>query len=130
VNAAGHARTAGVVIATARPHVQVMSGRHEWKVRHIEGNPHVSVTVPIPERIPLLPMIKVPAATFTFHGTARLVGPSNAHPDVVTALTGGLETARDMTVVEIAHEGDFVTYGIGMRVQRCATPSSPAAKCR
>jgi hypothetical protein len=95
-----------------------MSGRHEWKVRHIEGNPHVSVTAPIPKRIPLLPMIKVPAATITLHGSARLVDPSNAHPDVVRALTGGLETTRDMTEVEIAPEGDFVTYGIGMRVHK------------
>ena len=121
VNAAGHARTAGVVIATDRPYVRFMSGRHEWKVRHIEGNPHVSVTVPIPKRIPLLPMIKVPAATITFRGTARLVDPADAAPSVIKALTGGLElgeTAQDMTVVEIAPEGEFVTYGIGMRVDK------------
>ena len=121
VNAAGHARTAGVVIATDRPLVRFMSGRREWKVRHIESNPHVSMTVPIPRRIPLLPMIKVPAATITFQGTARLVDLADTDPHVITALTGGLElgdTAHDMTVVEIAPEGDFVTYGIGMRVDK------------
>ena len=121
VNTVGHARTAGVVIVTDRPHVRFMSGRQEWKVRHIEQNPHVSVTVPIPKRIPLLPMIKVPAATITFRGTARLVDPANAAPGVLKALTGGLElgeTAQDMTVVEITPQGDFVTYGIGMRVDK------------
>lgn len=121
VNAAGQARTAGVVIATDRPFVRFMSGRQEWKVRHIEGNPHVSVTVAIPKHVPLLPMIKVPAATITFHGTARLVDPADAAPAVIKTLTGGLELgepAQDMTVVEITPDGDFVTYGVGMRVDK------------
>ena len=47
--------------------------------------------------------------------------PADAAPDVIKALTGGLElgkTAQDMTVVQIAPVGDFVTYGVGMRVDK------------
>lgn len=119
VNAAGDPRTAGVVIATQRPVVSFMSGRSAWKVRHIERHPVVSVTVTIPKRVPLLPMVKVPAATITFGGTARVKDPSDAPAAIVKALTGGLEhVARDMAVVEITPRGDFVTYGVGMRVDK------------
>lgn len=121
VNAAGDPRTAGVVIATQRPVIYFMSGRTAWKVRHIEGHPAVSVTVAIPKRIPFLPMIKVPAATITFRGRATVADPGQAPATVVKALTGGLElgdTAGDMAIVEITPEGDFVTYGVGMRVDQ------------
>ena len=122
VNAQGHARTAGVVITTEGNKVLFASGRQAWKVRHIEANPNVSVTIPIHRRVPLLPMIKVPPATITFHGMARLIEPTAASPRVIKGLTGGLqldpESARTMVFVAITPEGAFVTYGIGMRVDR------------
>jgi hypothetical protein len=125
VSAAGHARTAGVVIATDRPFVRFMSGRREWKVRHIESNPHVSVTVPVPKRVPLLPMIKVPAATITFHGTAPLLDPADAAPDVVKALTGRLElgeTAQGMTVVERPASARTASVAVNHRSRRRRQP--------
>lgn len=122
VNAKRHARTAGVVITTEGNTVLFASGRQEWKVRHVEGNPNVSVTIPIHRRVPLLPMIKVPPATITFHGTARLIEPTSASPRVIKGLTGGLhldpEAARTMVFVAITPEGEFVTYGVGVRVDR------------
>lgn len=122
VNAHGQARTAGVVIAAENRRVYFSSGRQAWKIRHIQANSYVSLTVAIPKRVPLLPMIKVPAATITFHGEARLIDAREVSSGVVKALTGGLEldedTARDMAFVEIQPEGDFVTYGVGLRVDK------------
>ena len=43
-----------------------------FKARNVMRNPHVSLTVTVGQRIPFLPWIKIPAATITFQGLARL----------------------------------------------------------
>lgn len=122
VNAKGQARTAGVVITTEKGKVYFASSPDEWKIRHIAGNEHVSVTIPIAKRLPFLPMVKIPAATITFSGTARLLEQDEASASVLKALTGGIDldapAAQRMVIAEITPAGDFVTYGVGVRLMQ------------
>jgi len=122
VNSDAQARTAGVVIVTQDHSVYFASEPKAWKIRHIAANPQVSVTVAIPKHVPFLPMIKVPAATITFHGTATVLDAKDVAPDLLRRLTGGTkdngEALTAMAVVEIVPEGDFVTYGVGLRVDK------------
>ena len=50
----------------------LLFAKEAWKVRHITQNPHVSLTIPMHKRISFMPWIKIPAATITFSGSARI----------------------------------------------------------
>ena len=93
------------------------------KARHIEQNPHVSVTVAIPKQIPLMPWIKIPAATITFSGMATVHPLADMDTDLQQAIFRGMQTdpgmAASSCMIEVEPVGDFITYGgvslMGMR---------------
>jgi hypothetical protein len=118
VTAKGEARTIGVVYIVHDQKLYISSKEEAWKVRHIQNNPHVSITVPIAKRIPLMPFIKIPAATITFPGTAKVLTPESLGSEVLHALFRGLEKDTEKlattVVLEIEPKGEFITYGIGI----------------
>ncbi|NIA25474.1 MAG: hypothetical protein GWP04_07870 [Gammaproteobacteria bacterium] len=117
VTPAGKARSAGIVYTIADRRIYIVTGPRTWKARHIAGNPHVSITVTIPKRAPLMPWIKIPAAAITFHGKATIRPIDEAPAPILHALLRGLEkevTHLDMCLIEITPVGHFVTYGIGV----------------
>ena len=83
VSAKQEARTAGIVYAARGGKLYISSQADAWKVRHLANNPHVSLTVAIPKRVPLMPWIKVPAATITFAGTATVIPAKEADPEIL-----------------------------------------------
>jgi hypothetical protein len=95
-------------------------------VRHISDNPHVSITVPIPKRIPFLPWIKIPSATITFSGRASVMAPGEAPIGVTNLLFRGLERdEKEMSatcIIEVLPEKDFITYGVGMPLLQMRIP--------
>lgn len=126
VNAKAEARTVGIVYIVRDRKLYIGSFKDAWKVRHTQGNPHVSMTIPIAKRIPFLPWIKIPAATITFHGTARVFNHDEVDPGVLDALYRGVaKDSRQMAascVIEVTPEGDFITYGIGMSTMQMRFP--------
>ena len=73
VSAKGEARTAGVMHVVHEGVLWFTTNEREHKARHLAANPGVSVTVPIPKRIPFMPKVKIPAASVTFSGVAEIV---------------------------------------------------------
>jgi uncharacterized pyridoxamine 5'-phosphate oxidase family protein len=120
VNGKGQARTVGIVYAVHDQKIYIATGRDAWKARHTRKNPHVSITVPIAKRIPFLPWIKIPAATITFAGKAEVLAPDKVDKEVLFSLLRGLaedeERLATMCVIEIEPVGDFITYGVGVRM--------------
>lgn len=119
VSAKGEARTAGVMHYVDDGRLWFTTNEHEWKARHIAGNPSVSVTVPIPKRVPFVPWIKVPAATITFAGVAETIAAEDLPPDAKHALLHGLELSDErgaLVVIGVRPTSDFVTYGVGVSV--------------
>ncbi|RME72219.1 MAG: pyridoxamine 5'-phosphate oxidase family protein [Chloroflexi bacterium] len=118
VTASGEARTAGIVYVVHQRKLYISSLKTAWKIRHIRANPSVSLTIPIHKQIPLLPWIKIPAATITFSGRARILEPSDLPPEVVKPLFRGMtispETSPPFAVIEVTPAGDFITYGVGV----------------
>ena len=51
----GKARTVGIVYTVQDKKLYIATGKDTWKARHVLKNPDVSITIPIPKRIPLLP---------------------------------------------------------------------------
>jgi hypothetical protein len=121
VSARGEGRTAGVMHHVRDGRLWFTTNDREWKARHIAGNPSVSVTVPIAKRVPLMPWIKVPAATITFSGEAETIPAADLPPDVSHALLHGLEVTDGgergaLVGIGVRPTGDFVTYGVGVSV--------------
>ena len=124
---AGHeARTVGILYAVRDRKLYFITGRDTWKARHIAANPHVSVTIPIARRVPIMPWLKIPQATITFQGTARVFPAAEASPELLRALFQHKADDREMVagscVVEIAPVGEFVTYGVGVRLTDMREP--------
>jgi hypothetical protein len=126
VTAKGEARTVGIVYVVHNKKLYIATGRDTWKARHVGGNPNVSITVTIPKRIPLMPWIKIPAATITFSGVGTVLEAEKVGGDVLHALLRGMETDTEMLntmcVIEIEPEGDFITYGVGIPLMAMRHP--------
>ena len=126
VTSKGEARTVGIVYVVHDRKIFMATERDTWKVRHIQQNPHVSITVTIPKRIPLIPWIKIPSATISFSGMGIVREPEEAREEVLHSLLCGLETDSDlissMCVIEVQPVDDFVTYGVGVSLMTMRHP--------
>lgn len=126
VTAKSEARTAGVVYVVRERKLYVVTGRESWKAKHIAQNPHVSLTVPIDKRIPIAPWVKIPAATITFCGQAKILPADETPGDLLQALLRGMETDPEMVadscIIEIVPQKDFVTYGVGVSLMTMRNP--------
>ena len=73
-----------------------------------------------------MPFIKIPAATITFSGTARILEVADVSDAVTASLLRGLDTeseeVKSMAVMEIEPHGNFVTYGIGVSLMTMRHP--------
>lgn len=127
VNAAGEARTAGLVYVVRDRRLYVATSRDTWKARHMAANPHISVTIPIAKRVPIMPWLKIPQATITFQGTARVFPAAEAAPELLRAIfqhkADDHEMVASACVVEITPVGEFVTYGVGIRLMEMRDPN-------
>lgn len=117
VNAKGEARTVGVVYIIRDQKLYISTQKSTWKTRHIQQNGHVSITVLIHKRIPFLPWIKIPAATITFSGTARVLAYDDVDAEIASSLSGRELSKQEtavLAIIEVSPVGDFVTYGVGV----------------
>ncbi len=122
----GEARTVGVVYIVHDRKLYISTGKDAWKARHVRGNPHVSITVPIAKRIPIMPWIKIPQATITFSGEGTVHDAKSVSQDILHALLRGRETDSAMLetirVIEIVPVGEFITYGVGIPLVQMRDP--------
>jgi hypothetical protein len=96
----------------------ITSDKDAWKVRHLAANPHVSLTVAIPKSVPLMPWIKVPAATITFSGIATLAMPDALDAELrrrlFQVIADDAAKLAQSSVIVVEPVGEFVTYGVGV----------------
>jgi hypothetical protein len=126
VTSKGEARTIGVVYIVHDKKLYISTNKDSWKARHIKRNPHVSITVPIAKRIPFIPWIKIPAATITFSGMAKVLEPQKLGNDILHSLLYGIESDAEklagLSVMEVEPTGEFVTFGIGISLAQMRFP--------
>jgi hypothetical protein len=124
--AKGEPRTAGIVYIVQDRRLYIGTATDSWKARHVTHNPHVSLTIPIHKRVPLMPWIKVPAATITFCGEADVVAALDAPPEQLRGLYHGGADDRErmapLSLIEVAPVGEFLTYGIGVSLLTMRDP--------
>lgn len=126
VTQAQEARTVGVIYVVRDRKLYVATGQETWKARHIAANPHVSLTITIAKRIPIMPWMKIPPATITFAGTARIVPAAEAAPDLLRAIlrNGADDQAQvaNLCLIEVTPIGEFITYGVGIPLMQMRYP--------
>ena len=126
VTARGEARTVGVVYGVRARKLYIGTGQQTWKARHVAANSHVSVTIPIAKRVPIMPWVKIPAATITFGGAARVIPGEEASPELLHAIFSQQaydpEFVARMCLIEVTPVGEFVTYGVGVSLMQMRHP--------
>ena len=126
VNAKNESRTVGIVYIVRDQKLYIGTGANTWKTRHVKNNPHVSITIPIAKRIPLMPWFKIPAATITFSGTSRVINAADTPRDLLQAVFRNMAEDQDMMadscVIEVIPANEFITYGIGIPLMQMRFP--------
>ena len=126
VTANNEARTVGIVYVVRDRRLYIGTSKDTWKVRHIAQNPHVSLTIPVHKGIPLLPWIKIPAATITFCGEAEIIDAADAPQEILQAVYRGMAESEDLMadscLIEVTPVKDFITYGIGIPLMKMRDP--------
>lgn len=126
VTAKNEARTVGIVYVVRDRRLYIGPGKDRWKTRHIAANPNVSMTIPIAKRIPFLPWIKIPAATITFSGTARVLDAADTPRELLQAVFRHMaddeEMMADSCLIEVTPQKEFVTYGVGIPMLQMRDP--------
>lgn len=117
VTPSGEPRSAGVCYVVDGDKLFIATERDSWKARYIGRDPRVALTVTIPKSIPFLPWIRIPAATISFPGTARVLGLDEIGEDVRRRLlrvnAASAEELATCCIIEVTPVGHFVTYGVG-----------------
>jgi hypothetical protein len=126
VNSKGESRSAGVMYKVKDRVLYVLTGPDTWKVKHIEANPHVSMTITV-QRVPIR-IRQAPPAVITFSGVATVLSIDEVDPDLRSALTRGVGDLGDTCVVRIEPTGRFVTYGIGIPMWQMRQPERSLAR--
>jgi hypothetical protein len=120
------ARTVGIVYVVRDRRLYIGTGEDTWKVRHVAQNPHVSMTIPVHKGIPLMPWVKIPAATITFCGEARIIASVDCPEEILQAIYRGMaeheELMAETCLIEVTPVKDFVTYGIGIPMIKMRDP--------
>lgn len=126
VTAKGEARTVGIVYTVADHKLYIGTMKAAWKTKHIADNPHVSLTIPIAKRVWFMPWLKIPAATITFSGVARILENDEVNAAVLDELYRDVakdgQAIAESCVIEVTPQKDFITYGVGMPLMQMRFP--------
>lgn len=128
VTAHCESRTVGIVYVVEEHKLYIGAETTAWKTKHIAGNPHVSLTVPIARRVPLMPWIKVPATTITFSGTARVLTRDQLGASILERLYRHEEGREHWCAIEVTPQKEFITYGVGISVLQMRFPEKSRAR--
>ena len=128
VTAKGEPRTVGIVYVVDNRKLYIGAEPGAWKTKHITGNSHVSLTIAVPKRVPFLPWIKIPAATITFSGTARILTKSEVGGELLERLYRHEEGRAEWCAIEVTPQRDFITYGIGVSLLQMRFPEKARSR--
>lgn len=124
----GESRTVGIMYVVDDRKLYIGAQTTAWKTKHIAQNPHVSLTVPIARRVPLMPWIKVPATTITFSGIAKILVQEEIGARLLKKLYRHEEGRGEWCAIEVTAQKDFITYGVGISILQMRFPERSRAR--
>ena len=75
-----------------------------------------------------MPWIKIPPATITFPGTARILEKQDLDPELFARLYRHEEGRDGWCAIEVTPAKNFVTYGVGVSVVTMRSPAASRAR--
>ena len=127
VTPAGEPRTSGVSFKSAGHTLYMAVDPDSWKAKHIEASGRVSVTVSVRRGGILTLLLPIPPATVSFQATAIVhpAGPLAQFTSLPKELVSLLPVDRRTVVriIELRPEGQFLTYGLGIRLMDMRRPA-------
>jgi hypothetical protein len=130
VTPAGKPRSSGVMCAAVGHRMYLVTAVDSWKARQISNGDAVAVTVPI-RRGGLLSLVApIPPATVSFHAKATVHPAGSVSIEKVPKkLASQLPKERWSAgcLLELAPEGNFLIYGLGVSLQDMAKPEAALA---
>ena len=129
VTPAGEPRSSGVVYGVHAHRLYLVVASDSWKARHIRDGHQVAVTVPVRRGGLLSLLAPIPPATITFHARATVQPAGSLDIGSVSQRLESLlpKDRRGAVVVELAPEGAFLTYGIGVSLMAMRDPATARA---
>ncbi|HSJ45790.1 MAG TPA: pyridoxamine 5'-phosphate oxidase family protein [Euzebyales bacterium] len=127
----GDPRSSGVVYKMLGRRMYIATDPDSWKARHIAVSGRVAVTAPVRRGGVLSLVVPIPPATISFHATAVVhpAGSPQVRP-LLTKLRSLLPEERQSSaaIIEVAPEGTFVTYGIGVSLTQLRDAQAARAR--
>ena len=124
---AGEPRSSGVVFKTLGSRLYVAVAPDGWKAKHIAASGRVAVTVPVRRGGILSLFVPIPPATISFHAAAIVHEAGSPEVRPLLKELGSLlpaERQDSACLIEIVPDGEFVTYGIGVRLMKMRDPAA------
>lgn len=131
VTAAGEPRSSGVVYGVAARRLFVAVAADGWKARDIATGDEVALTVPVRRGGLLALVAPIPPATITFRARATVHPAGSLDIASVSQTLAKLVPESRKTgscILELAPEGQFLTYGIGVSLMAMANPALALAR--
>ena len=125
VTASGEPRSSGVVYAVVDRHLYVAVAPDGWKGRQVHDAATVSLTVPIRRGGLLALAFPIPPATISFRARVAVHRLSELDQGAMPAQLRKLvptDRATSALLFDLAPEGRFVTYGLGVSLQGMRDP--------
>jgi hypothetical protein len=126
----GEPRSSGVVYGVDGRHLYVAVAPDGWKARHITNGHEVSVTVPVRRGGILSLLMPIPPATVSFHARATVHPPGTVNAGDVSKKLASLipDGPQTATILELAPEGEFLLYGVGVPLLQMKNPIAARAR--
>ena len=125
VTPSGEPRSSGVVYKTVGRRLYVAVAPDSWKAKHVAASGRVAVTVPVRRGGILSLVLPIPPATISFHGTGIVHPAGSPQARKLLKELGSLipaERQASASIIEVAPEGAFVMYGLGVSLMKMRDP--------
>ena len=127
---AGEPRSSGVVYALVDHRIFVAVAPDSSKGRHLKTGDRVSITVPVRRGGLLSLLFPIPPATISFHASVTMHPAGSITRSVLPDKLQRLLPDADgspMCILELAPEGRFLTYGVGVSLMDMRNPEIAGA---
>ena len=127
----GEPRSSGVMYRVMRRRLFVAVGTESWKARHVSTGQRVSVTVTVPRGGILSLVLPIPPATVSFSARALMHPPGSADVTPIMKELAAIlpeDRQKEACLMELAPEGFFLVYGVGVPLLRMRDPDRSRAR--
>ena len=131
VTPSGEPRSSGIVYKAVRGHLYVAVAPTSWKARQISTGDRIAMTVLVRRGGMLSLVLPIPPATISFRGTVVVHAADAPEVRPLLAELKALlpsERAESACLIEIAPEGEFLTYGVGVALMTMRDPQAARAR--